>query len=204
MKTCTNCNNSHLSNLFCDGCGKVQEIKLENGVSVFGLFGFRPSLDIDKKILDKKYSELVKLMHPDRFVFSTEDDKLIAETNIAIINKAYSILSSEVSLCEYILNNIKEVNNEEIINDEDEFLSKKMDLYDELGSLNSLGKCINFKNKLVALYRGNLCDLRNNIGKQSWSNANKALQRIKFIQNLLEALEKKAYVLEVEEKLHKK
>lgn len=205
MKLCTNCvNHNNNQKLFCDECGKVQEIKLHSDMSVFGLFDLKPSLDIDKKILDKRYSDLIKLMHPDRFIFSSENDRLIAEANTAAINEAHRILSSEVSICEHILNNIKEINNEEIIDDEDDFLSKKMDLYEELGSTNSTGKCVSFKNKLVGLYRGNLCDLRSNISKQSWIDANKSLQRIKFIQSLLDALENKAYMLEVEEKLRKK
>ncbi len=205
MSECTSCtNNSDKNSFFCNHCGKIQEIKLGGNVSFFSIFGIKPSIDIDKEMLDRNYSELIKLIHPDKFINSTEDEKLIAEVNTATINKAYSILSSDISICEYILNetNIQKIS--EVIDDEDNFLSEEIDLHEKLIGIKSINECTNFRNKLTGLYNMKLLNLRGSLLKKRWIDGNKALYKMKFIQNLLKILEKKAYMLEIDEKTLKK
>jgi molecular chaperone HscB len=205
IKSCASCtDNKRHQKMFCDDCGKVQEIKLGSSVSIFDVFGFDVSLDIDKEILDKKYSELITLMHPDKFAHATGDEKSIAEANTATINKAYSILSSEVEIYDYILSDIKGVSNDKILEDDEEFLLEKIHLYEELSSITSTEKCINFRNKLNETHSRSLIDIRKNISKKSWGNAAKELAKLRFIQNLINIVEKKEYVLEMEEKTLRK
>ncbi len=206
VKICTSCSDKNSSQkLFCDDCGKVCKIKLLGKLAFFSIFSLEPAVDLDKKILDKKYAELMSMTHPDRFINFSEDAKLIAEANAAMINEAYSILSSEIGICEYILNNINEGKTYEVIEDENDFLTEKIALYEELGSIDSTTGYMTLKNKLDTIYVNRVADLRNNIAKQNWEHANKDLQKLKFIIKLFQDLEKNSHsMLEIDEKVHKK
>lgn len=198
-QVCTSCH-SIVGNekFFCDSCGKVQLIKFNQEISYFSIFGLRPSIDIDNKILEIHFAGLINIMHPDRFIYKSEDDKHIAEINTAAIYKAYATLTSDLRICEYIINSRQEVNNNEILDDDNGFLMEKMDLYDELHSISSNIQCNDFRKKLDEIYYSRLSILRNNIRQQNFHNQNKALQKLKFIQHLIEALEKKVYMLEMD------
>lgn len=182
---------------FCDSCGTLQEIK----ISYFSIFGIEPSVDIDKKVLEAKFAELIKIIHPDRFIYKSADEKLIAEKNTSTINKAYQVLSSDITLCEYILNIIYNIDDNTILNNDNEFLMEKMELYDQLNSITSISECHAFSDKLYAIYNMRLLKLKNNIRKGYIDNQNKELQKIKFIQHFINALETKVYMLEMDEKL---
>ena len=200
-QVCSNCNISFDNKkFFCDSCGKVQEIELSKEVSYFSIFGLKPSLCINKKMLEMKFSELINVMHPDRFISNNADEKSIAEINTDIIHKAYAVLSSDLGICEYILNSIQETNDNAILDDEDAFLMEKMKLYDELNNINSITQCNDFRKTLNAIYASRVSILRENIVQQNFNNQNKALQKLKFIQHLIDALEKKVYMLEMDEK----
>jgi molecular chaperone HscB len=178
----------------------VYEITLGKELSYFTIFDFKTSLDIDQNMLETKFSELINVMHPDRFIYKTEHEKLIAEINTSTIHKAYAVLSSELGICEYILNHTENADNNEIL-DDDAFLMEKMELYEELNNINSLTKCNEFSNRLNAIYSSRLSCLKHNITQKNFHNQNKALQKLKFIQNLIDVLEKKVYMLEIDTKL---
>jgi hypothetical protein len=92
----------------------------------------------------------------------------------------------------------------EVIDDEDDFLTEQSDLHEELIGIKSINECTNFRNKLTGLYNMRLLDLRGSLLKKRWIDGNKALYKMKFIENLLKILEKKAYMLEIDEKTLKK
>ncbi len=208
IKKCGVCTNNYRANkLFCSSCGKVQKIKLEGVSSICSLFDIEVNclIDlIDKDKLEEKYADLIKLMHPDRFINATADERLIAENNTSTINKAYAILSSEIELYEYILNEVKNLNNEALLENNDEFLIEKISLHEELEDIKSLDSCISFQQKLYKLYNERLSKIKQNIIEQSWNDASKELSKLKFVKNLIKIIENKAYMLEVEEKILKK
>ena len=179
-------------------------IKLGKELSYFTIFDLKISLDIDQNMLEMKFSELINVMHPDRFIYKTEDEKLIAEINTSIIHKAYAVLSSDLGICEYILSSTEYADNNEILDDDDAFLMEKMELYEELNNINSLTKCNDLRNRLNEIYSSRLSNLRHNITQKNFHNQNKELQKLKFIQNLTDILEKKVYMLEIDIKLQNK
>jgi molecular chaperone HscB len=109
-------------------------------MNYFELFEIPISLIINKNILTKKYYELSKLYHPDKFSNTNSIEIEIAENKTAEINKAYSILQKQDSIIYYILtlhNILNEEDKNQLSND---FLMKMMDLNEEIMELDANDK----------------------------------------------------------------
>ena len=72
-------------------------------MNYFELFDLKLSFDIDKSALTKKYYQLSKMYHPDRFTLAEEEAQSEALTKSTEVNKAYKILKEEQSRIRYIL-----------------------------------------------------------------------------------------------------
>lgn len=67
---CWNCNFVYKSDLFCSECKVLQEPP-EN-FTYFDIMGIPKSYDVTVAEVQKKYKELQKLLHPDKFSNKTE------------------------------------------------------------------------------------------------------------------------------------
>lgn len=97
-------------------------------VNYFELYGITESFNPDPAVIKKKYYELSRLHHPDRF--ATADEATRAETlrMSAINNDAYKTLSSADATMAYILKQRQLLEDEEKYNLPSTFLMEMMDL----------------------------------------------------------------------------
>ncbi|XP_017888930.1 iron-sulfur cluster co-chaperone protein HscB, mitochondrial-like [Ceratina calcarata] len=93
---CWNCNFMYKSDLFCSKCKVLQEPP-EN-ITYFDIIGIPKSYDVTVADIQKKYIELQKLLHPDKFSTKSEKEKEISEMLSSLVNKAYSTLSHPDSI----------------------------------------------------------------------------------------------------------
>ena len=62
----------------------------------FEIFGLAPKFDLDEDQLQKKYLEVQRKVHPDRFASASDAEKRVAEQWAALINDAYHKLNDPV------------------------------------------------------------------------------------------------------------
>ena len=69
----------------------------------FSLFGLKRRFGVDRQALERKFYELSKSMHPDRFTMASPEAMRESLVRMSELNDAYSTLKSPESLREYYL-----------------------------------------------------------------------------------------------------
>lgn len=72
-------------------------------MNYFEAFGFPKLLDIDLKVLEKRFYELSRKYHPDYFTTASSEDRAQALRMTALVNDAYRTLRHLVRRVEYLL-----------------------------------------------------------------------------------------------------
>ncbi len=106
--------------------------------SYFELFEMPVSFQIERSLLDRRYRELQKVVHPDRYAAADDAEKRLAVQYAARINEAYETLKSPLLRADYLLA-LKgvEVGAETNTVMDPAFLMEQMELRDELSELAS-------------------------------------------------------------------
>ncbi|MEJ2115312.1 MAG: Fe-S protein assembly co-chaperone HscB [Gammaproteobacteria bacterium] len=99
----------------------------------FELFGFTESFEIDQDQLAEKYRTFQSVLHPDRFVNGTDQERRIAVQTTAFINKAYETLKSDLKRSHYLLKlSDIEFNADAETSSDGEFLMQTMELHEQV------------------------------------------------------------------------
>lgn len=70
----------------------------------YALFSFEPGFVIDRTLLQTRYRDLQRAMHPDRFVSAGNQERRIAMQKSTQINEAFRILNDSMERARYLLN----------------------------------------------------------------------------------------------------
>ncbi|KAH0956569.1 hypothetical protein HN011_003821 [Eciton burchellii] len=98
---CWNCDYMCKSELFCDKCKVLQE--LPQNLTYFDIIGIKKDYNVTNEEIQKKYKELQKMLHPDKFSNKSEKERQISENLSSLINKAYSTLMHPLKRGLYML-----------------------------------------------------------------------------------------------------
>lgn len=98
---CWNCDYAYKSELFCSRCKVLQE--LPQDLSFFDIIGIKEDYNVVNEEIHKKYRELQKMLHPDKFGNKSEKERQISENLSSLINKAYSTLAHPLKRGLYML-----------------------------------------------------------------------------------------------------
>jgi len=74
---------------FCATCGAVQP---PGAADAFDRLGFGHGFEIDLDLLNRRYFDLQRLLHPDRFAAKTPRERALSQQQAAAINEAYETL----------------------------------------------------------------------------------------------------------------
>jgi molecular chaperone HscB len=104
--------------------------------SHFELFGLPQSFVIDRELLDRRYRELQRSVHPDRFANAGEQERRLSLQRAAQINEGYRILKDPLQRGQYLLelNGYSFSDRQHTTNDA-EFLMEQMELREALGAI---------------------------------------------------------------------
>ncbi|KAK1127426.1 hypothetical protein K0M31_003964 [Melipona bicolor] len=127
---CWNCNFVYKSDLFCSKCKVLQEPP-EN-LTYFDLIGISRSYDVKITEIQKKYKELQKLLHPDKYSTKSEKEKQLSENLSSLVNKAYTTLTHPLKRGLYMLKLNGITISEETDNINAEFLMEIMEKNEEI------------------------------------------------------------------------
>ena len=190
MKSCPSCGSENkIAEFICNSCEKIQLVS-DNRISIFSLFNLKPTLEVDKKSLEKKYFELIAMNHPDNVKLSAE--RSIAEANTSLLNSAYEILQSPLRTCEYILNEMTKSQENNISTDTD--MSEIFSLQNELNNIQDDYEI--FKQKIANLHNFTLSKVKENIISKNVISAQQHMSKLKFLDSILQKTRAKAFALE--------
>lgn len=98
---CPHCNKETTSQEYCSECGRILPPTERNYFDVFGLPLDRLVIDIPQ--LEKRFLELSRKYHPDRFASKSPLENQIAHEYSSAVNNAYRTLKEPVSRAKYVV-----------------------------------------------------------------------------------------------------
>jgi molecular chaperone HscB len=98
---CPHCNKETTSQDYCSECNRILPPNERNYFDVFGLPVDRLVIDIAQ--LEKRFLELSRKYHPDRFASKTPLENQIAHEYSSALNNAYRTLKEPVSRGKYVV-----------------------------------------------------------------------------------------------------
>ena len=87
------------SDLFCPACGALQKPP----AGYYRFFGLDERLSLDLDDLQKRFYDLSRKLHPDRYGRKTVTERQFSEEASSILNDAYRTLRDPVKRAEYLL-----------------------------------------------------------------------------------------------------
>lgn len=96
---CWQCGHPAEHSLFCRYCDSLQRPTAD----YFRFFGLEARLKIDAAQLEKRFYELSRLLHPDRYMRRSPIEQQYSLEATAILNDAYRLLRDPVARAEYVL-----------------------------------------------------------------------------------------------------
>ncbi|XP_014474678.1 PREDICTED: iron-sulfur cluster co-chaperone protein HscB, mitochondrial [Dinoponera quadriceps] len=133
LSKCWNCDYMYKSELFCSKCKVLQE--LPQNLNYFDIMGIKKDYNVINEDIHRKYRELQKMLHPDKFGNKSEKEKQISEDVSSLVNKAYSTLAHPLKRGLYMLQ-LKGISiPEDTINLDLEFLMEIMERNEEIESV---------------------------------------------------------------------
>ncbi|MCW5977471.1 MAG: Fe-S protein assembly co-chaperone HscB [Bryobacteraceae bacterium] len=96
---CWHCGHPAEHSLFCHYCDSLQRPTTD----YYRFLGIDPKLTIDSRSLEKRFYDLSRLLHPDRYTRKGSTERQFSLEATAILNDAYRVLRDPVSRAEYVL-----------------------------------------------------------------------------------------------------
>lgn len=110
----------------------------EHSTTHFERFGLPQSFDVDRDLLDERYRESQRAVHPDRFVNSTDQERRLSMQQATNINEGYQTLKDPLQRGRYLLElDGRGFDEEQHTNSDVEFLMEQMELREALGEIRS-------------------------------------------------------------------
>ena len=101
LKNCWSCEKKIDSNdFFCSACGALQKPFESNP---FDMFSVEKKFEIDKKYLEERYLGLQTLLHPDKFINASQEEKNFSNIHTSFVNNSFKILSDDISRIKVLL-----------------------------------------------------------------------------------------------------
>ena len=86
--------------LFCPVCEAVQP---PGQLDHFFRLGLEVSFDVDQKMLDRRYFDLQRHLHPDRFATKTPRERALSQSQATSLNQAYEVLKDDLGRADYLI-----------------------------------------------------------------------------------------------------
>ena len=101
---------------------------MDSSTDYFTIFDLPVGFDIDNALLKARYLSLQKKLHPDRVARQSALQQRLALQSTALINQAFSVLSSSVQRAGYLLERAGLETTAEQTHTDVEFLTTQMEL----------------------------------------------------------------------------
>jgi molecular chaperone HscB len=86
----------------CLACGEIFLPKKDTSISIFEIFEMAPTFFVDLAKVQKRFYELSRILHPDRFATKGAARLALATYWTAVLNTAFETLRSPENLAQYL------------------------------------------------------------------------------------------------------
>lgn len=86
--------------LFCHTCHAVQP---PSGDDHFSRLGLESGFDVDVDVLERRYFDLQRQLHPDRFASRTPRERLLSQQQATSLNEAFETLKDPLQRADYLV-----------------------------------------------------------------------------------------------------
>lgn len=161
----------------------------------FELFGLTPRFELDAGALAETYRLLQAKFHPDRFAAAPQGERLVAVSRAAQINEAYAILKAPVRRAEYLLSlNGHDLRGETRTLQDRAFLMQQMEWreqLDEVRTASDVDAAIDaLRREIKDEHQQQMQHVQSQLDQQSWELASDTVRKLKFIEKMLEEIER--------------
>lgn len=161
----------------------------------FELFGLTPRFELDAGALAETYRLLQAKFHPDRFAAAPQGERLVAVSRAAQINEAYAILKAPVRRAEYLLSlNGHDLRGETRTLQDRAFLMQQMEWreqLDEVRTASDVDAAIDaLRREIKDEHQQQMQHVQSQLDHQSWELAADTVRKLKFIEKMLEEIER--------------
>ena len=155
----------------------------------FELFNLPEKFQIDLEMLQENYRAIQKEIHPDRFATSSENEKVQSMIKSTQANDAFQTLKSPIKRAKYILSLHKSV---EKITLPPDFLMQQMEWEEHFETIEkNNSELTEFKSTINKKYEEYFLLISSQIDDdQNWSDAAISIDKLYFIEKLLQKINK--------------
>ena len=155
----------------------------------FELFNLPEKFQIDLEMLQENYRAIQKEIHPDRFATSSENEKIQSMIKSTQTNDAFQTLKSPIKRAKYILSLHKSV---EKITLPPDFLMQQMEWEEHFEAIEkNNNELAQFKSTINKKYEEYSLLISTQIDHdQNWSDAAISIDKLYFIEKLLQKINK--------------
>jgi molecular chaperone HscB len=158
----------------------------------FELFGLTPRFDLDLSALDRRYRELQREVHPDRFASAPQAEQRASMELATRVNEAYRTLKSPVERARYLLS-LHGVDPQFETNTAmpPDFLVQQMELREALEQAieaENGEKLADLRDRLQGGRGALLLEIEAQLGARAWNEAAGTLRRLMFMEKLGEEI----------------
>jgi molecular chaperone HscB len=191
--------------LKCAQCGKIALPEITKPLSYFELFGLTPSYSINFEILQSKFYELSRLLHPDRFQTKSPDDLLRSTHWSAFLNKAFNTLKDPEPRAFYIFD-LAKFNTSVKGSLPPELAEDYFNLQETLEENEEKGKILLHDFRTLVLQTIEKTDLQIESAFRDWEKSSSPLDQKanSFFEAAARGLQQKAYLRSMSSDLEKK
>ena len=156
----------------------------------FEIFGLPIQFPLDTRVLNERYLELQKTVHPDRFANSSDRDRRLSVQHAANINEALSVLKSPLKRARYILTLAGiGFDDEKETTQDPEFLMEQIELRESVEAVRQLDDPFTGIATLIQTIEqknNSMIDqLAELISSEQFNDAKTQVQKLQFLDKLL-------------------
>lgn len=176
--------------LFCDTCGAVQP---PGDRDHFARFALERGFDVDVAALEKRYFELQRKLHPDRFATKSARERAISQQQATSLNDAYETLADPLRRAAYIahLHGIDVLNEGCNLIVDPVVLMEAMELREAVAEANSVAQVEMIAGNAQADIDVCIKELSSAFGKDDMDEACRLTTRFKYLRKLVEEARQK-------------
>ena len=158
----------------------------------FELFGLTPRFDVDLNAVDRRYRELQREVHPDRFAAASQAEQRASMELATRVNDAYRTLKSPIERAKYLLS-LHGVDPEFETNTAmpADFLAQQMELreaLEEAVEAENGEKLADLRDRLQGGRGALLLEIEAQLDAEAWNDAAGTLRRLMFMERLGEEI----------------
>jgi molecular chaperone HscB len=194
MAECWSCGAERGDRTFCAMCEKIQPVNRAR--TSFELFGLPRRMRLDRSEVERRFRELSKDVHPDRFGRASPIERRLALEHTTHLNDAYRVLENPQRRAEYLLGlEGVSVGAEDARTDDPELLELMMDLQERTavagaGELDRMASDVGRRESAILARIEAYFDR----DEGTKDDARKALEELRFVKRLGQRLRERIEV----------